>query len=82
MKSVLRPVAGVLVAVAALLAASSVASAPSTNVALGLHLQAALEALDFVTEFEVHGRGRLSAGESGGALLEEVRDAFLEVLAL
>ncbi len=47
-KSVLRFVAGFLVAVAALLAAASVAPTPSRSVAPGLHLQAALEAAKWI----------------------------------
>ena len=43
--------------------------------------QAALQILHFVAEFEFQ-LGLLSAGESGGALLEKMRDALLEIRTL
>ena len=44
-------------------------------------LQAALQILHFVAEFEFH-LDLLSAGKRWRALLEKVRDAFFEILAL
>ena len=51
------------------------------NVLVHEGLQAALQILHFVAEFEFH-LDLLSAGESGGALLDKMRDALFEILAL